>query len=438
MDIGGEEALDLGGGSKSSNARRRKRRLAKRVQMQTKSKEALAVASEALAAEEQKRVTEALNYGVVFKSNGNNCDRQRGVIAKGVLLKGSGLRGNAVRSWKKVKSAEGRMAARNAEMEKVVLEQKCTVDTKTTALYYHASENHKPTIVDVDGDLERKLANGRLKRMRKRRAVKVGVVETLVERGEMELIGDQVAVEAKDCFMKMPMEDSERRIEGLYEAFLELEKTCWKMKNNCRTDTEGERIACMDGEMSCYMNFGATTNKFGKGMKMTKHGLMENESFCRWINKVERKGEKHLPRSVLGVLRAMKENSGVTGCGKWGAVAAGRNVFLNAHVDVDATWSITSVITEDDSNDIVCYFVFPTLKVAIPMRNGDILAFNARLLHCVSSRRSATREGFCMSLYSNAGLAGANDRNTEIGEDLAEAGLKLKSIVSKIEKCKGE
>ena len=74
----------------------------------------------------------------------------------------------------------------------------------------------------------------------------------------------------------------------------------------------------------------------------------------------------------------------------------------------------------------------------VPMRNGDILAFNARLLHCVSSRRSARREGFYMSLYSNAGLAGGNDRNTKIGKDLAEAESKLKSVISKIEKRKGE
>ena len=43
-----------------------------------------------------------------------------------------------------------------------------------------------------------------------------------------------------------------------------------------------------------------------------------------------------------------------------------------------------------------------------------------------------------MSLYSNAGLAGGNDRNTKIGKDLAEAESKLKSVISKIEKRKGE
>ena len=63
------------------------------------------------------------------------------------------------------------------------------------------------------------------------------------------------------------------------------------------------------------------------------------------------------------------------------------------------------------------------------MRNGDTLAFNARILHLVSSQRNGQREGCCMSLHSNAGLAGANDRDTEVEGDLVHAESKLKSAV---------
>ena len=79
------------------------------------------------------------------------------------------------------------------------------------SFYYHASESHRPAVADVDGNLERKLADKTLKRVRKRRAIRIGVVETLVEKGEMQLIGDGIAVEVKDCFMKMPMEVHEKK-----------------------------------------------------------------------------------------------------------------------------------------------------------------------------------------------------------------------------------
>ena len=123
------------GGSKSANAQRMKRRLAKqqlKLNEQKKREEVLLAASNALEVEERKRVSEALAHGVFFTSNGNNCVQQRGVIGRGTLLKGCSLPGNAVRSWKKLEEVERRLASRNKEIKKLVLHEWWKVDVKDT------------------------------------------------------------------------------------------------------------------------------------------------------------------------------------------------------------------------------------------------------------------------------------------------------------------
>ena len=38
------------------------------------------------------------------------------------------------------------------------------------------------------------------------------------------------------------------------------------------------------------------------------------------------------------------------------------------------------------NNDVIAYFCFPTLGVAVPLRPGDNFMFNALIPHCISSR----------------------------------------------------
>ena len=52
-----------------------------------------------------------------------------------------------------------------------------------------------------------------------------------------------------------------------------------------------------------------------------------------------------------------------------------------------------------DNNDILCYFCFPCLGFAIPLRVGNVLFFNPNQPHCVSSRFSNDDEIYCLSLY---------------------------------------
>ena len=95
---------------------------------------------------------------------------------------------------------------------------------------------------------------------------------------------------------------------------------------------------------------------------------------------------------------------------------------LNEHKDRDNTWSVLTVVSEERNTEIICYFVFPELKIAVPMRDGDMLGFNATTLHCVSSRRDPTKEAYCISLYSTTKSAEANDRNVVVNDQIGKIG----------------
>lgn len=105
----------------------------------------------------------------------------------------------------------------------------------------------------------------------------------------------------------------------------------------------------------------------------------------------------------------------------FGAIAFGCNVFLRCHTDDDFTMSIAHVLLGgkksynlDDS--VVVYFCFPTLGVAVPMRPGDFLLFNARLPHCISSRCCADDDIMCISMFLKTAVVGGNDNGKDLND----------------------
>ncbi len=75
----------------------------------------------------------------------------------------------------------------------------------------------------------------------------------------------------------------------------------------------------------------------------------------------------------------------------FGGIAFGTNVFLRCHTDEDFSFSIIQVFLKGKSqyrldDQVVAYFCFPTIGVAVPLCPGDYLLFNARIPHCISSR----------------------------------------------------
>ena len=108
----------------------------------------------------------------------------------------------------------------------------------------------------------------------------------------------------------------------------------------------------------------------------------------------------------------------------FGGIAFGTNVFLRCHTDADFTFSIIQVFLKGKSqylpeDDVVAYFCFPTLGVAIPLRPGDYLLFNARIPHCRSSRCKYEDEILCTSMYLKTAIVGMNNSDLPLTQKQA-------------------
>lgn len=116
----------------------------------------------------------------------------------------------------------------------------------------------------------------------------------------------------------------------------------------------------------------------------------------------------------------------------FGGIAFGTNVFLRCHTDADFTFSIIQVFLKGKSqylpdDDVVVYFCFPTLGVAIPLRPGDYLLFNARIPHCISSRCKYEDEILCTSMYLKTAIVGMNNNDLPLTQEQTTIVDKMRS-----------
>lgn len=98
----------------------------------------------------------------------------------------------------------------------------------------------------------------------------------------------------------------------------------------------------------------------------------------------------------------------------YNGVGFGVNVFLRCHVDNDFTLSIVQVHMDRNyeyDDEIVCYFCFPRIGVAVALRHGDFLLFNPQEPHCISSRCNIEDQLYCISSYLKTRVVGLNDNS---------------------------
>ena len=57
-------------------------------------------------------------------------------------------------------------------------------------------------------------------------------------------------------------------------------------------------------------------------------------------------------------------------------------------------------------DNVVAYFCFPTLGVAVPIKPSDFLLFNSTIPHCISSRCCADEEIMCISMFLKTAVVG--------------------------------
>jgi len=81
-------------------------------------------------------------------------------------------------------------------------------------------------------------------------------------------------------------------------------------------------------------------------------------------------------------------------------------------------------------DDIVVYFCFPTLGVAVPLRPGDYLLFNALIPHCVSSRCRHNDSIMCVSMYLKTAVIGMNNNALSLTKNQAMLAKRYHSIVT--------
>ncbi len=100
----------------------------------------------------------------------------------------------------------------------------------------------------------------------------------------------------------------------------------------------------------------------------------------------------------------------------YSSFACGKNVFLSAHIDRDFTFSAVMIVAEGDLEETVCYFCFPVIGIAVPMRPFDVLFFDPSEPHHVSSRCDNERDILCLSFYLKSNLLGGNDNDKKISK----------------------
>jgi len=111
-------------------------------------------------------------------------------------------------------------------------------------------------------------------------------------------------------------------------------------------------------------------------------------------------------------------------CLHFGALSFGIDVHLSAHTDADFGLSVATVHLQNQQytlhDDIIVYFCYPRIGRAVPMRPGDLLIFNAREPHAVSSHAKSSDEIFCVSMYPKTAVVGLNDNSIQLSpkEDL--------------------
>ena len=102
----------------------------------------------------------------------------------------------------------------------------------------------------------------------------------------------------------------------------------------------------------------------------------------------------------------------------FGGVAFGYQVHNAIHTDEDFSRSVVSVRVDKLQyrymSRVVAYFCFPRIGIAVALRPGDILIFNAKEPHAVSSRCRFDDHVFCVSMYLKTAVVGLNDNSIDL------------------------
>ena len=82
-------------------------------------------------------------------------------------------------------------------------------------------------------------------------------------------------------------------------------------------------------------------------------------------------------------------------------------------------------------DDVVVYFCFPTLGVAVPLRPGDFLLFNALIPHCVLSRCRQDNDIFSIAMYLKTFVVGMNNNQLPVSSNQSFLAERYRNAIDK-------
>jgi len=185
-----------------------------------------------------------------------------------------------------------------------------------------------------------------------------------------------------------------------------------------------------------YATFGMAPRRNGKGLHPNRKHLDDDNMLIHRKNmslfwaKFENIAKEYIDSKSLFGIGKVKEMVGYSGFSMnhnieqsessiWTSVALAKNVLMNAHTDEDFFMGGITALSEDgytDDDKILQFFCFPNLGIAIPLRHGDVLLFNPKESHCVSSRVSQHVDVIMASMYLKTAVVGGNNNDRTVND----------------------
>jgi hypothetical protein len=241
-------------------------------------------------------------------------------------------------------------------------------------------------------------------------------------------------------FIRLPRQQSLNIIGkfSMNEIVIALEQ-CEKLKKSSLQRSKKKCVFGDYGEPVMYTSAGVQVSRNSRGV-LNHNAFMEKLHDSHWLillklmRHAETAFESLVDNEVISHLyhakkvvnfKTMSMPPGIKEMSPlkyYGALAFGCNVFLPCHTDDDFTMSMIQIHLKgkdkyDVDDNVVVYFCFPTLGVAVPLRPGDFFIFNAIIPHCVSSR---CRQEDCLmiiSLYLKTSVVGMNNNLLPVNEN---------------------
>jgi hypothetical protein len=232
-------------------------------------------------------------------------------------------------------------------------------------------------------------------------------------------------------FARLPRKQSLDAIQNIsIKELISALEVCEKLKKTPLFRSDRKRIFSDYGKRVMYTCAGVQVSRNARGV-LDNNAYMDNlsDKHLGVIMKLMRHAEYcyqtladtevishvyHAKQLVPFKTMTVKTTDDQYSLNYFGALAFGCNVFLQCHTDSDFTMSIANVHLKgkdkyEFDDPIVIYFCFPTLGIAVPLRPGDFIIFNALIPHCVSSRCREADEVMCISMYLKSSVVGLND-----------------------------